>query len=501
MMYSTQNKNKKAQAIKPSVQQNHQIPEDKQAICCDLEAVFLRHKEFAKNEGIESLEVRQFHLDNLKLMLIENQAALIDAINKDYGYRSYHETLIAEVLTVISDISRTRKQLKKWLKTQKRHIDRSMYPGATNMVIPQPLGVVGLIIPWNFPLNLTFSGLIAAFAAGNRAMVKLSENSQHFADLLIKISPNYFVKEKLTFFKETGEVGIEFSKLPFDHLMFTGSSETGRKVMAAAAQNLTPVTLELGGKSPAVIAPDYPMKKAVERLLLVKQFNAGQICTCVDYVFVHKSQLSSFVDLAKAWVDKHVPDIHSPDYTSIIDDKSFARLQYTLEDAQSKGAHIVPLNKQKADPKTRKFPLYLICDSTTGMLIESREIFGPLLMVKTYLNPEDVTHYIADKPRPLAFYPFSYDQDLLDYYLEHVMSGGVSINDALFHVAQHDLPFGGVGASGMGHYHGYEGFLTFSKLRPVFHQSRFSAMKWLAPPYTKKIDKILNFILKMKSKS
>ncbi|WP_203218753.1 aldehyde dehydrogenase family protein [Vibrio sp. S11_S32] len=298
-------------------------------------------------QGQESYEERKQHLLNLKRLLTENRDTIIEAINKDYGNRSYHETLLAEVITVVSDISSTIKHLKKWMKVQKRSVDQSLYFGAQNRVIPQGIGVVGFIIPWNFPLNLSFSGLCAAFAAGNRAMVKMSENSIHFSELLKQLSPKYFSQDKLEFFTETGKVGMAFSTLPFDHLMFTGSGVTGRKVMAACAPNLTPVTLELGGKSPAVIDPEYPLDKAVERIMFVKQFNAGQICTTVDYTFVHLSQLTPFLETTKKWVKKHCPNIHNKDYTSIIDDTAFNRLMDTVNDAKQRGATIINLSEQR----------------------------------------------------------------------------------------------------------------------------------------------------------
>lgn len=449
--------------------------------------------------GQERYEERKQHLLNLKLLLTENREAIIEAIHKDYGNRSYHETMLAEVTTVVSDISSTIKHLKKWMKVQKRSIDHSLYFGAKNRVIPQGIGVVGFIIPWNFPLNLSFSGLSAAFAAGNRAMVKMSENSVHFSELLKQLSPTYFNQDKLQFFTETGDVGIAFSALPFDHLMFTGSGATGRKVMAACAQNLTPVTLELGGKSPAVIDPDYPLDKAVARIMFVKQFNAGQICTTVDYTFVHESQLTAFIEATKKWVKKHCPDIHSNDYTSIIDDAAFTRLINTVEDAKTHGATIINLSEQEPDPKTRKFPLMLILNVTDEMTISQRETFGPIMMVKTYQQTDEVINYIVQRDRPLAFYPFSNDKTLVSHYLDNVLSGGVSVNDALFHVGQHDLPFGGIGGSGMGHYHGYDGFVTFSKMRPVFYQASFSGLTLLMPPYSRFATRALEFLVKFKS--
>ncbi|UTP72701.1 coniferyl aldehyde dehydrogenase [Alteromonas sp. LMIT006] len=446
----------------------------------------------------ESREERLEHLSNLKRLLSENRDAIAEAINKDYGNRAYHETMLAELIVAMDDIGHTKKALKKWMKVQRRKIDYAMYFGGSNKVVPQPLGVVGLIIPWNFPINLSFIGLAAAFAAGNRAMVKMSENSLALTDLLIEITPKYFAADKLQFFKETGIVGQQFSRVPFDHLMFTGSGATGRKVMANAAANLTPVTLELGGKSPAVIDPNYDFNKAVERIMFAKQYNAGQICTNVDYVFVHEKQKEAFVVAAKEWVAKHVPDINSKDYTSLIDMRAFQRMEATVADAAEKGARIEVLNHQEPNSELRKYPLTLMLDTTADMIIENRETFGPILMVKTYREPQEVIDYILSHDRPLAFYPFSKDNKLVDMYIEKVMSGGVTVNDAIFHVGQNDLPFGGVGPSGMGHYHGYEGFLTFSKLRPIFKQANISSLKLLAPPYGKLADKVINILLKLK---
>lgn len=438
-------------------------------------------------------------LRTLKRMLNENCDEIIEAVNQDYGSRSTHETIFAEIIAVTDGINSIVKNLKKWMKVQRRHIDVTMYFGGKNRVIPQPLGVVGLIVPWNFPVNLTFSQLACAFSAGNRAMVKMSENSIVLSRLLMKISNRYFPAEKLVFFEETGGVGVAFSTVPFDLLVFTGSGQTGKSVMASAARNLTPVVLELGGKAPAIIDPNYSMAKAVERIMFVKQFNAGQICTNVDYVFVHETQKDLFVEEAKAYVSKHCPDINSKDYTSIIDQKSVQRLEQTLEDARSKGARIINLSgDQSVIHETRKFPLHLVLDTTEDMFIRSRETFGPLLMVITYRDSQEVIRYVNEQDRPLALYPFTNNKKLSGLYIEKIMSGGVTVNDALFHVAQHDLPFGGVGPSGMGHYHGYEGFSTFSKLRPVFYQASFSMVKYLAPPYGKFATRVFDVLMKLK---
>lgn len=444
-----------------------------------------------------SLEQRRRDLQALKSLLADNRDAITAAVSKDYGNRSYHETMLAEVLMVLDGIASSKKNLKKWMRVQKRKIDPTVYPGARNRVIPQPLGVVGVIVPWNFPVQLSLGPLACIFAAGNRAMVKMSENSRHLSRLLIKLAPGYFPPEKLCFYEETGNVGVRFSQLPFDHLLFTGSSQTGRAVMASAATNLTPVTLELGGKSPAVVAPDYPLKKAVERIMAGKLFNAGQICVDVDYVFVPQELVGEFAQLAQAWVKTHYPDINSPDYTSIIDQKAYERLTSTLADAAAKGARLINMAEgQESVAGMRKMAPHLVLDANEDMDVLQREIFGPILPILAYQDKQEVVAYITGRQRPLAFYPFTNDKELQKYYLDHVMSGGVCVNDALLHVTQHDMPFGGVGASGMGHYHGYEGFMTFSKLRPVFYQAGFSAMKFLAPPYGKLADSIIKILLK-----
>jgi coniferyl-aldehyde dehydrogenase len=448
-----------------------------------------------------SYQERIAHLKALAQLLKDNKDDLVAAINADYGNRSEFETLFAEYFVVLETISDAIKNLKKWMRPQRRHVDFLSYPLARNRVVPQPLGVVGVIVPWNFPLNLSFSPLASIFAAGNRAMVKMSENSPTLARLLTHLSPRYIPVEKLAFFEDGGGRGPAFSSLPFDHLLFTGSGATGRSVMANAARNLTPVTLELGGKSPAIVGPDFPIKTAAERILWVKMFNAGQICTNVDYVFLPKNSENAFVDHCRQLFAARFPNINGPDYTSIIDDRAFDRLEATLDDAKRKGAILVNLaESQNCDAKLRKFPPHLVLNPTDDMLLMQREIFGPILPVKAYENRQEVAAYINGHDRPLAIYPFTHDADLRDFYISHVMSGGVSVNEALLHVGQHDLPFGGVGASGMGHYHAREGFNTFSKLRPIFYQGPISPIQWLfQPPYARRPLKILQAMIRLKT--
>ena len=438
-------------------------------------------------------------LKALAQMIRDHQDEIVQAVSNDYGNRSHHETLFAEIFPALDGVKDTIKKLKKWMKPQRRHVDITAFPTSSNKVIPQPLGVVGVIVPWNFPVNLSFGPLINIFAAGNRAMVKMSENSNHLAALLKRISGDYFPEDKLVFLEGASGMGQAFSKLKFDHLIFTGSGETGRKVMASAAANLTPVTLELGGKSPAIVGPDFDIDTACERILFWKLFNAGQICTTVDYLLLPEGKVEAFVEKAKQVFRKRYPDIQAKDYTAVIDEPSFRRLWKTLDDAVHKGATAIDLSEGQGsrDDSIQKFPPHLVIDVHEDMEIMQREIFGPLLPIKTYKDREEVAANINRGDRPLAIYPFTNDKGLRDYYIDHVMSGGVSVNNAVLHVGQHDIPFGGVGESGMGHYHGYEGFLTFSKLRPVFYQGPLDPLKLLMPPYGNLANKMMKLMLRL----
>jgi coniferyl-aldehyde dehydrogenase len=445
---------------------------------------------------VPTLAERREDLRRLQGFLRAHERELCAAVSADYGHRSAHETRLTELAPAIDGISHVLKALPRWMRPQRRGVDWLSFPGARNRVVPQPLGVVGTIVPWNFPINLSFVPLTYVFAAGNRAMVKMSENSRHLAALLIERMPAWFPPEKLQFFDETGGVGVEFSKLPFDHLLFTGSGATGRAVMAAAAANLCPVTLELGGKSPAIVCDDFPLRTAAERILFVKCLNAGQICTTVDHLWLPRARVDEFARLAQEIVPARYPSLASPDYTALVDQRAFERLTAALDEARALGARVIPLLPgPAADPATRKIAPHLVLDAPADCALMRREIFGPILPVIGYDRLDEVVAAVNAGDRPLAVYPFSHDRRRVDHLLEHIMSGGVSVNDALFHVAQHDLPFGGVGPSGMGHYHGREGFETFSKMRPVFHQARWSALKLVGPPYGRFADALLKFMI------
>jgi coniferyl-aldehyde dehydrogenase len=462
-----------------------------------LQAALDLQRRAYERDPVPDYAQRRADLDALRRFIVENREALVEAVNRDYGSRSRHETLFGEVVPVLEGIRHARRHLRRWMRPQRRSIDVRLFPGARNRVVPQPLGVVGVIVPWNFPINLTFSALTSIFAAGNRALVKLSENSRHFAALLMERLPRYFPADKLAVFDETGGVGVAFSRLPVDHLLFTGSTHTGRAVMAAAAANLCPVTLELGGKSPALVCEDFPLRTAAERILFVKLMNAGQICTTVDYLWLPRRSVAEFVEHARRFVPARYRDLATADYTSIIDARAFARLTHAIEDARRRGAQVVQLLPGEPwNAATRKISPHLVLDPPPDCELMQREIFGPVLPVLGYERLEEAVDFINARPRPLAFYPFSRQRARIRYLLEHVMSGGVCVNDALWHVGQHDLPFGGVGASGMGHYHGLDGFLTFSKLRPVFYQGPVSTMRLLWPPFGALADRVLSFLVR-----
>jgi coniferyl-aldehyde dehydrogenase len=462
-----------------------------------LSSTLARQRQAYLAHPVPSLDERKADLRSLQRFVRDHKEAICAAISADYGHRSRHETLLAEIFPVVDGIDHVVKHLRRWMKPQRRGVDLRNFLGARNRVIPQPLGVVGVIVPWNFPLNLSLIPLTYIFAAGNRAMVKMSENSRHLAQLLIERMPAYFPPEKLQFFDESGGVGVEFSKLPFDHLLFTGSGATGRAVMTAAAQNLCPVTLELGGKAPAILCDDFPLRLAAQRILFAKYLNAGQVCLTVDHLWMPRERIAEFVDLARSIVPQRFPRLDTPDYTSIIDQRSFDRLLTALEDARKRGATLVQLVPGPAyDRATRKIAPHIVLNAPADSVLWQREIFGPILPIRGYQSLEEAVNGINAGPRPLAIYPFSNDPAVVRSLLDRVMSGGVSFNDVLFHFGQHDLPFGGVGESGMGHYHGEEGFHTFSKLRPVFYQARFSPLKFLMPPYGKFADRVLAFLTK-----
>ena len=433
------------------------------------------------DQPVISLIQRRDLLNTIEDILNEKDQAICDAVNADFGNRSSHETRMLEILPSIMGLRYTRKKLKKWMKPQRRHVSM-IFLGGRNRVIPQAKGVVGIITPWNYPLFLAISPMTCALAAGNRVMVKQAAHSQHLSRLLrdlfsAKIGPEY-----VRFLP--GVSAAAFSALPFNHLVFTGSPRTGKTVMRTAAQNLVPVTLELGGKSPVVLADDFDMATAVKRILFAKLMNAGQTCIAPDYIFVPENRIDSFIQTAQTMTRQLYPDIASPDYTAIIDQQAVDRLMDTLADVRRKGGRVIPLlDGPDTILEHKKISPVIVTETTPAMRIMQEEIFGPVLPVLPYTSLKKVIQYINDHPRPLALYVFTHDRQMADQIISHTRSGGVTVNDCALHAVQHDLPFGGIGNSGMGHYHGFEGFMEFSKLRPVFHQAPLSSTAALTPPY------------------
>ena len=453
-----------------------------------MQASFARQRLAFHKHSMPSAAQRIMWLKALGELLSNEREALVRAISEDFGNRSADETLLAELMPSLHGIHYATQRIKKWMKPSRRSVGMQFMP-ASAKVVYQPLGVVGVIVPWNYPLFLSIGPLVGALAAGNRVMVKMSEStpatSQLIKDLLAKVFP----EDLVTVVLGEAEVGMAFSKLPFDHLLFTGATSIGKHVMRAAAENLTPVTLELGGKSPAIVSADVPLADAAERIAFGKTMNAGQTCVAPDYVLVPKARVEGFVEAYREAVLRFYPQLeNNPDYTAIINERQQRRLNGYLEDAASKGATIVPLY---AEAQGRRMPHAVLLNVSDEMKVMQDEIFGPLLPVIPYDTLEDAFAFINQRARPLALYFFGYDKREQQRVLEETHSGGVCLNDTLLHVAQDDMPFGGIGPSGMGHYHGHEGFLTFSKAKGVLVKQRLNAAKLIYPPYGTALQKLV----------
>ncbi len=453
-----------------------------------LQASFdLQRRAFQANP-MPSAEQRSQWLQALRELLSGEREALIEAISRDFSNRSADETLLAELMPSLHGIDYARKRLKKWMKPSRRSVGLQFQP-ASAQVVYQPLGVVGVIVPWNYPLFLAIGPLVGALAAGNRVMIKMSESTPATSQLLKDLLARAFPEDLVSVVLGEAEVGMAFSKLPLDHLLFTGATSIGKHVMRAAAENLTPVTLELGGKSPAIVSASVPLVDAAERIAFGKTLNAGQTCVAPDYVLVPRARLEGFVEAYRQAVQRFYPQLeNNPDYTAIINERQQQRLNGYLSDAEAKGARVLPLFPAA---QGRRMPHSLLLEVTDEMTVMQEEIFGPLLPLIPYDSLEDAFTYINQRPRPLALYYFGYDKAEQRRVLHETHSGGVCLNDTLLHVAQDDLPFGGIGPSGMGHYHGHEGFLTFSKAKGVFSKQRFNAARLIYPPYGRAIQKLI----------
>jgi len=457
-----------------------------------LRSLLERQRHAFNADPMPTLAQRRDALLRLKNALLAHRHELARAIDQDFGGRAAQETLFADVMPAVQGINHTLKHLRRWMRPSKRAVGINLKPGKAE-VLYQPLGVVGIMVPWNYPVFLAVGPLTGALAAGNRAMIKLSELVPATNDVMRRMLAGVFAEDEVAVVLGEREVSEEFARLPFDHLLFTGSTAVGRHVMRAAADNLTPVTLELGGKCPAIIHESYPMAAAVEKICFGKTLNAGQTCVSPDYVLCPEGREEDFVAAFRARFTRMYPRLlGNPDYSSIVSDRHYQRLRHLLDDAERKGAKVITLDRPGEDLRaSRKLPVSLVLNSNDDMLLRQEEIFGPILPVVPYRDLDEALAFVAARPRPLALYYFDADRARQDYVLSHSHSGGVSINDTLLHLAVDDMPFGGVGASGMGHYHGWEGFQTFSKAKSVFRQSRFNLVGMAYPPYKPQITRLL----------
>ncbi|OFX02698.1 MAG: aldehyde dehydrogenase [Alphaproteobacteria bacterium RIFCSPHIGHO2_12_FULL_66_14] len=469
-----------------------------------LEGVLARQRAAQRRDGAPPAAVRVDRLERCIALLVDHRGEIEAALNADFGARSPQVTAFADIASSIGPLKHARDRVARWMRPERRRTTPRLLGlfGARAEIQCQPKGVVGLISPWNFPVNLTFAPLAGVLAAGNRAMIKPSEVTPITSELLKRMFASAFDEEEIAVVTGGPEVGQAFSGLAFDHLIFTGATSVGRQVMRAAAENLVPVTLELGGKSPVVIGRSADLAIAAARIMNGKTLNAGQICLAPDYVLAPAEAIGVFVAEAKAAVGRMFPTIRdNPDYTAVVADRHHARLTGYIDDARAKGAEIVEINPAGEDlsqqPHRRIAPT-LILNPTDDMKVMQEEIFGPLLPVKAYRNLDDAIDHINAHDRPLGLYYFGTDTDERDRVLEGTTSGGVTVNDVVMHVAQEELPFGGIGPAGMGVYHGEDGFREFSHRKSVFHQMKWdiAPLRMLRPPYGAGIAKYLAMQIK-----
>ena len=424
----------------------------------------------------EAMSVRRDRIDRAIALLIDHAEDFAKAVSADFGHRSREQTLMTDIMPSVSAMKHAKKHFESWAKNEKR---KPTFPlgllGAKAEVVYQPKGVVGIVAPWNFPVGMVMVPMAGILAAGNRAMVKPSEFTEEVSALFAEVIPKYFAEEEMAVFTGGPDVGIAFSKLAFDHMIFTGATGIGRHIMRAAAENLVPVTLELGGKSPTIIGRSADLKKAGDRIALGKMMNAGQICLAPDYLLVAKDQENDVIEAIKAGVQSQYPTLlANDDYTSVVNGRNHERLQSYLADAREKGAELIEINpagEDFASSNGNKMPLTIVRNVTDDMKVMQEEIFGPILPVMTYASVDDAVDYVNAHDRPLGLYYFGTDKAEENRVLTRTISGGVTVNDVIFHNAMEDLPFGGTGPSGMGNYHGVDGFKTFSHCRAIYRQT------------------------------
>ncbi|WP_134497928.1 coniferyl aldehyde dehydrogenase [Microvirga pakistanensis] len=448
--------------------------------------------------GPLSVERRGEALEALAAALVRRADEFACAVAQDFGHRSVHETKLADLYPVVAGLRHARKHFRRWMKPRRRPI-QMMFRPASARIEYQPLGVVGIISPWNYPVQLALAPLAGALAAGNRILIKPSELTPRTSALLAQVIGEVFDESEAAVVQGGPDVAQAFARLPFNHLFFTGSTAVGREVMKAAAENLVPVTLELGGKSPAIIAPDYPLERAAERIAVGKLFNAGQTCIAPDYVLVPRRREAAFVSAFRDAVARLYPNLAAnPDYTAIASERHAERLRRLIDDASARGATLHEINPagESLDPAGRKIAPVLLTGVPEEASAMQEEIFGPVLPVVSYDRVEEAIRFVKNRPHPLALYVFSHDRGFVNQVLGQTSSGGVAINETLLHCVQEELPFGGVGHSGMGAYHGEAGFRTFSHARSVFHQARINGAGMTSPPYGSRMERMLSFLLR-----
>ena len=463
----------------------------------ELDRIFELQKNAFAAEPNPAYATRVARLDALIHAVEANEKRIIDAINSDFTNRSRHETLLAEIVVSISAAKGVKHNLKRWMRPRAVATPLHMLP-ARSRIEPQPLGVIGIISPWNYPLQLAFSPAAAALGAGNRVMIKPSELTPATAELMREIVRAEFDESVLAVVTGGVELGQAFSSVPFDHLLFTGSTSIGQRVYMAAAKNLTPVTLELGGKSPAIIDESADIAAAALSIAQGKTFNAGQTCVAPDYVLAPRAKLDAAVAALEKSARELYPDIDKTnDYTAIISPRHFARLKALVAEAKDAGAKVIEIGSSNALDPQRKLPVTIVVDPPPSIALMKEEIFGPILPVLSVAGREEAIAHINKGDRPLALYWFGNDAAARDDMLARTVAGGVTVNDTLWHVAQENLPFGGVGKSGIGVYHGEKGFERFSHMKPVFYQSKLASVKMLYPPFSAKTDKMLKMVRKI----
>lgn len=464
-----------------------------------------RQRRAFERDPVVSAETRIDRIDRVISLLVDNQGALCEATSADFGHRSLHQARMADIFGSLTSLRYAKKNVRRWMKPEKRKVDPPLnILGAKAEIRYQPKGVVGAIATWNFPVWVPLSPLGGIFAAGNRCMVKLSEFTPHTSALLQQLIAHYFDPEELVAVTGEQEVGAAFAALPFDHILFTGATSVGKHILHAAADNLVPVTLELGGKSPVVVGRNADLKKAAKAIAIGKALNMGQVCLSPDYIFVHHLGMNELIaEIERAFAELFPTIRDNPDYTAVINARHHARLQSYLDDAREQEGEIRVINPAQESfamqkEGVHKIPPTLIIEPKESMKVMQEEIFGPLLPMKSYQHIDDAIDYINAHPRPLALYLFSDDEREKERVLSRTISGGVTVNDVIQHISCEDLPFGGTGASGMGNYHGIEGFRTFSHARSVYTQSKINMMQLMGmkPPYGDKVSKILDSMIK-----